>query len=219
MSLSGKVLALRRKIDELGLVGAVRLLVRTLAQAIFSRDEVLYTLVLPGYAMPDAAKATGATTRRIADATDLTAEDRDALGQYGGVAYLEAVAARLAASWVLYLVDLDGCVAGGGWALTDNGPLHTKVVPIVRGDVVIIDCFTFPESRGRNAYPHMLGEIAEWYRDQEALRAWIFTRCVNSASIRGIEKAGFSATVIYQTLTVGSREIVSWKRRALPTRR
>ncbi len=214
MSLSGKWLALRRKVDEIGRVGAIRLALRTLWQALFQRDEILFTLDLRGFSPPPTAGAAGASLRRIGAVADLSAADLAALRDYGGDGYLDAARARLEAAWTFFLVDLDGRAAGGGWALTPATGLAAKVVPIVDGELVIIDCFTFPACRGRNAYPHMLAGVAEHHRDAGDQRAWIFTRGHNRASIRGIEKAGFRPTMIYQTLTLCGREIVWWKRRA-----
>ena len=212
MSVSGKLLALRRKIAEQGVAGALGIALRALWQSAFDRDEILFSLALPSYRRPPGLDAAGARVRRIAAAGELSRDDDDALRAYGGADYVASFHDRLARGWVLFLVDLGGRPAGGGWVLGSGAGIPSRVVPILPGDVTIIDCFTFPECRGRGAYPALLAAIAEYARDAGGLRAFIFTRRHNDASLRGIAKAGFAPVLVYQTLAFGRSELVRWKR-------
>jgi hypothetical protein len=218
VSISGKIRALRRKVEERGPAGAIALALRTLVDATFRRDEILFVRSLQA-AGPRAAEGTDQTgVRPIRSIDDLSAADRAALAAYGGPGYLRTAEERIRSGWTLFLVDLGGTLAGGGWALTPATGLVSKVVPLLEGDVTIIDCFTFPERRGRGAYPGMLEGIAHHYGAQGCLRAFIFTRASNTASVRGIEKAGFVPVAVYWTLALGGGELVWWRRRAGRTR-
>ena len=61
-----------------------------------------------------------------------------------------------------------------------------------RGDeVYLYDAFTFAEYRGQNLYPTLLQRILDFSRQQGLRRALIFVLSDNTASIRGVQKAGF----------------------------
>ena len=58
-------------------------------------------------------------------------------------------------------------------------------------EVYLYDAFTFPEYRGQNLYPALLHRILDHSRQQGLRRALIFVLSENTASIRGVQKAGF----------------------------
>jgi len=61
-----------------------------------------------------------------------------------------------------------------------------------RGDeVYLYDAFTFAEYRGQNLYPALLQRVLDSSHRQGLRRALIFVLSDNTASIRGVQKAGF----------------------------
>ena len=58
-------------------------------------------------------------------------------------------------------------------------------------------CYTNPELRGKNIYPHVLVEICRYLKSEGKQTAEIDSRPENPASIKGIQKAGFTFTGIY----------------------
>lgn len=61
-----------------------------------------------------------------------------------------------------------------------------------RGDeVYLYDAFTFAEYRGQNLYPALLQRMLDYSQQQGLRRALIFVLSDNTASIRGVQKAGF----------------------------
>lgn len=70
------------------------------------------------------------------------------------------------------------------------GEIRRKISP--RDDeVYLYDAFTFAAYRGYNLYPALLQHILEQSRQQGFRRALIFVMSDNTASIRGVSKAGF----------------------------
>jgi len=66
-----------------------------------------------------------------------------------------------------------------------------RLVELGRGDFVIGPCVTAATHRGRGVYPAMVRALcADRYRKGQR-RAYMVVSVSNSASIRGIEKAGF----------------------------
>lgn len=60
-----------------------------------------------------------------------------------------------------------------------------------KNDYIIGPCYTYPAYRGQGMYPHVIRSICSSMKDE----ASVFYMCVdetNAASIRGIEKAGFT---------------------------
>ena len=59
-------------------------------------------------------------------------------------------------------------------------------------EIYIYDAFTFAEYRGNNLYPALLQCVLDHSRQQGQRRALIFVLSDNKASIRGVQKAGFT---------------------------
>ncbi len=68
-------------------------------------------------------------------------------------------------------------------------PLHVELEP---DEAYISSCHTHPEFRGNNIYPVVLQHILRHAAKENRKRCFISSNAANSASIRGIEKAGFS---------------------------
>lgn len=60
------------------------------------------------------------------------------------------------------------------------------------GTAFIGPCFTHPDQRGRGLYPWALQRLSAELSSSGARQVWINTRTSNAASVRGIEKAGFT---------------------------
>ena len=83
----------------------------------------------------------------------------------------------------------------------DIGEIRCIIAP--RGDeVYLYDAFTFAEYRGQNLYPALLQQVLGYNRQQGKRRALIFVLSDNTASIRGVQKAGFREfqRVTYQNI-------------------
>jgi len=70
------------------------------------------------------------------------------------------------------------------------GEVHRIISP--RSDeTYLYDAFTFAAYRGQNLYPALLQRMLEHSRQEGFRRALIFVLSDNTASIRGVQKAGF----------------------------
>ncbi|AUP79544.1 GNAT family N-acetyltransferase [Flavivirga eckloniae] len=68
--------------------------------------------------------------------------------------------------------------------------------------LVIGDCFTYKNYRGLSIYPFMLQKVAK-EMFQKVNKIFILVSPENAASIRGIEKAGFTLLYKVSTIRVG----------------
>ena len=209
---------MRRKLDELGVIGTSNLVLKTGFERIAYRNEHLFYADLPGYSVEVRALSAEASARETENEEQLTRAELAALEEYGGPAYAEQARERLRRGWRLWMGSVAGAVAGGGWAVTNATEYATKVVPLLDTDISIIDCFTLPAFRGKRVYPAVLVSIAHCYRERGFLRAWGYVNERNAASIRGLEKAGFRNAVRYESYGIGQREVVIWKSRYRRTR-
>jgi GNAT superfamily N-acetyltransferase len=200
-------LSLRRQIRERGLWVALGIALGHLGRRLRDRREILFFVNLPGYRAPLVAEP-GQTCRPVTRLEALSPEDLEALREYAGRAYLAAARKRFERGWILYAARVDGALAGGGWILTARH--QAKIVPLLDGDVSILDCFTLPAMRGRNVFPHLLATIATEFRDRGGLRAFCSATPWNAASIRALEKAGFARGIEYRARRLGRRELVTW---------
>ncbi|MEA2507079.1 MAG: hypothetical protein QOH48_1697 [Actinomycetota bacterium] len=60
------------------------------------------------------------------------------------------------------------------------------------GEAYIYESFTRPEVRGHGIYPAVLATIAEQLGARAVARLWIAAEATNAASLRAIQKAGFT---------------------------
>ena len=200
-------ISLRRQVRERGLVAALRLAFEQLRNQLSDRREILYFANLPAYRSPFPADPER-SCEPVTSLDALSPADIAALREYAGSVYLSAMRARFEQGWILYVGRIGGVFAGGGWVLTARH--RAKVVPLLEGDASILDCFTLPAMRGRNVYPQLLATIAGAFRDRGGLRVFIGVNPWNAASIKGLEKAGFTPALEYRVRRFWRREFVTW---------
>lgn len=200
-------ISLRRQIRERGLLGGLAVAFDHLRRQLSDRREILYFANLPDYRTPFAPDPER-ECQPVTSLDQLSPADVEALRDYAGTVYLSAMRARFEQGWILYVGRIGGVFAGGGWVLTSRH--KAKVVPLLDGDASILDCFTLPTMRGRNVYPHLLATIASAFRDRGGLRVFIGVNPWNRASIKGLEKAGFSRALEYRARRFWRREFVTW---------
>ncbi len=106
-----------------------------------------------------------------------------------------------------YVAFLDEVPAGYGWVGTKIGHIRQVGLTWTLGerDRTLWDFATLPEFRGRGVYPHLLQTILR-AEPAAAKRFWIGHQGQNTASKRGIVKAGFSLNNL--TLLTSEGQIV-----------
>lgn len=101
--------------------------------------------------------------------------------------------ARFARDEQFWMAQYEDKILSYCWATQEPveiGEIRSTISP--RGDeVYLYDAFTFAEYRGQNLYPALLQCILSSSRQQGLGRALIFVLSDNTASIRGVQKAGF----------------------------
>lgn len=203
--------ALWRKITDVGFCGTVKLVLEQIINRILYRENLLFYVDLPIYLMKPKELNNNVTGRQIKTIDDLSLKDIISLRRYAGVSYIEAIRRRLKNNWSLFVAYIDDAIAGAGWAIDNKSGLKTKVIPLFEGDIVFIDFFTLPAFRGRKIYPFLLSFMIGHFREAQAMRAFVSANEKNTASIKGIKKAGFRYYVNYKVYNFRSNEIVVWK--------
>jgi RimJ/RimL family protein N-acetyltransferase len=99
-----------------------------------------------------------------------------------------------------YAVRVDGQIAHSSWVMTPelerNYPI--KNVLLRAGEVEITHCITLEEYRGRGLYPFAIRSICQIEAKRGTKRVFMITNVLNTASQRGMQKAGltFSGKII-----------------------
>ncbi|MGD0757685.1 MAG: GNAT family N-acetyltransferase [Candidatus Sulfotelmatobacter sp.] len=92
------------------------------------------------------------------------------------------------------LIDARGIPVHFAWMTAFSGffldELKAKVEAPCPEAVLLFDCWTPVAARGHGHYARAIGMIAEKVR-RAGKRPWIFSATTNTASVRGIERAGF----------------------------
>jgi RimJ/RimL family protein N-acetyltransferase len=91
-----------------------------------------------------------------------------------------------------FAVIYDGCVAHISWLVTSAHDRRNSIrnVKLRHGEAEITHCMTLPEYRGRGLYPFAIRSLCQIAQKQGIRRVFMITGSQNSASQRGIEKAG-----------------------------
>ena len=106
---------------------------------------------------------------------------------------LTEITKRLESGRQCYAGWVDGHVAAYGWVSfedEDIGELNLRI-KLLQGEVYIWDCVTLPAFREKYLYSALLIYILGELRVQNLCRAWIGADFDNSASQKGIARAGF----------------------------
>jgi hypothetical protein len=112
------------------------------------------------------------------------------------LAYLVRAAQRLRAGkgQGFTLINSMGTPVHFAWTTAFSGfflaELNAKVEAPSPDAVLLFDCWTPESARGHGYYARSIGLIAEKFCSA-GKRPWIFSAATNTASVRGIEKAGF----------------------------
>jgi CelD/BcsL family acetyltransferase involved in cellulose biosynthesis len=164
-----------------------------LLRRLWTRDEVRF------YEWPDCGAASPIsggvelrplTLDQLAEAASEYIDDSETL------AYLLRSAQRLRAKNAkgFALIDAKGIPVHFAWISAFEGflldELNAKVESPSPEAELLFDCWTPVAERGHGYYGRAIGLIANQVRSA-GKRPWIFSAATNTASVRGIEKAGF----------------------------
>jgi CelD/BcsL family acetyltransferase involved in cellulose biosynthesis len=164
-----------------------------LFRRLWTRDEVrFYEWSDCGAASPisGSVELPPLTLDQLAEAASEYIDDSETL------AYLLRSAQRLRGGTVegFALVDARGTPVHFAWTTAFGGfflaELNAKVEAPCPEAVLLFDCWTPVAARGHGHYARAIGMIAEKVR-RAGKRPWIFSATTNTASVRGIERAGF----------------------------
>jgi hypothetical protein len=103
----------------------------------------------------------------------------------------ELIRSYTASGWTLYTLCRGGSPVAYAWTKSSSCHVVTEVRAVVglqSASLWIVNCVTPEVYRGGGNYPRLIGEIV---RLHPGAAAYIYCLASNSASRRGIEKAGF----------------------------
>ena len=114
------------------------------------------------------------------------------------------------------LLGADGVAQHFAWVSTYEGFTMAELDEVLHApsaaSVMIFDCWTPREYRGRGLYGRAIVSLAELLSG-EGKDVWIFSAAANPASTAGIEKAGFQ-----RQASLFRRNLLGWKKSWQETR-
>ncbi len=112
----------------------------------------------------------------------------------------------------LWIGRLEGKLAGICWSRRGK-KRSDYFVPLGESDATILSCFVFPDFRGRKIYPTMLETMVNVMLSQDQTgNVYIDCKSWNTASIRGIQKAGFISIGKAVRMVLFNRVWILWNR-------
>jgi len=190
-SVAAKLQRVRKRIRERGFSKALFWFMARLRDVFWSKAAVFF------YEWNGPVpSSTGAWELRPLDLNQLAAAAEEYVEDELTLAYLIRSAQRLRAGKEkgFTLRDAKGTPVHFAWTTAFSGfflaELNARVDAPCPEAVLLFDCWTPVEARGRGYYGRAIGLIAEKVLSA-GKRPWIFSAATNTASVRGIEKAGF----------------------------
>lgn len=190
-SVAARLQRARKRTQERGFAGTLFWLAARLRDSLWSENEVLFC-EWSGTAASD----TGEGELRPLDLNQLAAAAEQYAEDELTLAYLVRSAQRLRAGKAkgFALMDSMGTPIHFAWITAFNGfflaELNARVEAPCPEDMLLFDCWTPVAARGHGYYGRAIGRIAYQVRSA-GKRPWIFSAATNTASVRGIERAGF----------------------------
>jgi CelD/BcsL family acetyltransferase involved in cellulose biosynthesis len=164
-----------------------------LLRRLWTRDEVRF------YEWPDCGAVSpisGSVELRSLTLDQLAKAASEYIGDSETLAYLLRSAQRLRAGKEkgFALMNSIGTPVHFAWITAFNGfflaELNARVEAPCPEAVLLFDCWTPVSARGHGYYGRAIGLIANQVRSA-GQQPWIFSAATNTASVRGIERAGF----------------------------
>jgi CelD/BcsL family acetyltransferase involved in cellulose biosynthesis len=189
-ALTAKLERIRKSMRDRGFARTLFWLIGKLRDTVWSRTEVFfYEGSRPSPSHPGEWDLQPLNLNQLAAAAEQYEDDPT-------LAYILRSAQRLrdgkAEGFVL--IDSEGKPVHFAWTTAFEGfflaELNAPVEAPSPDAVLLFDCWTPESIRGRGLYARAIGLIADRVRSA-GKRPWIFSAATNTASIRGIEKAGF----------------------------
>jgi CelD/BcsL family acetyltransferase involved in cellulose biosynthesis/RimJ/RimL family protein N-acetyltransferase len=155
------------------------------------RRSVVYTIDTRLMRDANTTVHSGFHIRRYRMIHELDDHEKESLIKHSGKLLMLQFEKDLLQGDELWISHVDGKPAGVCWSVRCP-PLPRYFVPLGSGDVTIRKCFTFPEFRNRGVYSTALRHMVAVLASEGARRIFIDCRTWNTASCRGITKAGFT---------------------------
>jgi RimJ/RimL family protein N-acetyltransferase len=202
---------IKRKINSVGIFPTIKLIINHLITKFFYREYLLFYVDIPSYSFNPEEIGKHIIGKEIRCFTDLSSKDIESIRDYGGEDYIKESKRRLSNNWILFIAYINDELVGAAWALTNTSDLKIKIVPLLDGDIAIINCWTNPSFRGRNVYPFLLSLVAKHFKERNFKRAFVSANERNISSIKGIKTAGYQHFINYETYNLFRDEVVIWK--------
>jgi hypothetical protein len=203
--------AIKRKILSGGVLSTVKIIINRSVDKIFHREIVLFYIDIPSYSLNPQEIGKHLIGREVRSFNDLSSKDIESIRDYAGEKYIAECKRRFANNWRLFFAYMDNQLAGACWAVTNNSDLKTKIVPLLDGDVALIDGWTIPAFRGKNIYPFIMSFIVTQIKKEKFKRAFGYGPKWNIPSLNGCRKAGFQDILVYESYIIFGNEVVIWK--------
>lgn len=211
MILEATYKAIKRKTVSIGFLPTAKLIINHLITKIFYRQYLLFYVDIPSYSLNPEEIGKDIIGKEIRCFTDLSPKDIESIKDYAGKKYIAESKRRFANNWRLFLAYINNDLVGAAWAFTNTSDLKTKIVPLLDGDIAVINCWTVPSFRGRGVYPFLLAYIAAQFKERNFKRAFVQANERNISSIKGLETAGYQHFINYETYNLFRNEVVIWR--------
>lgn len=109
----------------------------------------------------------------------------------------------------LWLIRADGKLAGDGWTMTGR-TIAPHYHPLGANDAHLFDFLVFPEFRGRNINPLLVGHILNELSAEGGTRAYIEVREWNRPQLVSLAKTRFRRLGVARKASLFGRTFVEW---------
>lgn len=152
------------------------------------------------------------TVSRIRSLDRLEAGEAEALRGYCGASIFDSQAVeRFQRGAVLWIVKIDGSVAGMMWTIK-GGTVRPHYMVLADSDVHLFNIEIFENYRGRGIMPKFAGQVLLELKKDGLVRAFAETNAANTGAVRAFGKTPFKPLAEARLVRVGGRSITIWSK-------
>jgi len=180
-------------------------------QRVFSSRMVLFYLDFPKDAASSGTRLPQPlTAERKASQAEMRIEDFEKIVNFWNPRVtLRNMTERFGQGASLWLIRWEGQLAGYGWTMTGH-TIEPHYHPLGVNDVHMFDFLVFPEFRGRNVNPSLVGYILDQMTHESMGRAYIEVREWNKPQLQSLRKTKFQLLGVARKTSLFGRTIIEW---------
>jgi hypothetical protein len=213
MPLKFYYIRLVRYYKRTGLRQVIKRIIEKLYLALFKRDNIVFYYDLTLFDEHKMQNPPNVTIESKTSETQIGKEDLYSLFEHiGEEIILKQLKDRFLKAAVLWMIKVDGKLAGYVWSIGSSKLLGPYYFPLCEKDVFLFDGSVLPQYRGKNIYPLLLANVLHGVKQTCFIRAICDATEWNISVQKSFSKVGMKRLGIVKKFRFLGRNFLLWKK-------